>query len=31
VGLLFAGGNGYTIANRIGDVLSALRVSVDGN
>ena len=32
VGLLFAGSsNGYTFANRIGDVLSALSVSIDGN
>jgi hypothetical protein len=31
VGLLFAGSsNGYTIANQIGDVLSALGVSIDG-
>ncbi|HJR16606.1 MAG TPA: hypothetical protein VJ808_07115 [Gemmatimonadales bacterium] len=31
VGLLFAGSsNGYTFANRIGDVLSALSVSIDG-
>jgi hypothetical protein len=31
VGLLFAGSsNGYTFANRIGDVLSALAVSIDG-
>jgi hypothetical protein len=32
VGLLFAGSsNGYTFANQIGDVLSALGVSIDGN
>jgi hypothetical protein len=32
VGLLFAGSsNGYTIANQIGQVLSALGVSVDGS
>jgi hypothetical protein len=32
VGLLFAGSsNGYTFANQIGQVLSALGVSVDGN
>ena len=32
VGLLFAGGsNGDTFANQIGDVLSALGVSIDGN
>jgi hypothetical protein len=32
VGLLFAGSStGYTFANRIGDVLSALSVSIDGN
>ena len=31
VGLLFAGTmNGYTFANQIGDVLTALRVSIDG-
>jgi hypothetical protein len=31
VGLLFAGSkNGYTFANQIGQVLSALGVSVDG-
>lgn len=31
VGLLFAGSsNGYTIANKIGDVLSALGVTIDG-
>jgi hypothetical protein len=31
VGLLFAGSsNGYTIANKIGDVLAALGVSIDG-
>jgi len=32
VGLLFAGSsNGYTFANQIGDVLSALGVSIDGS
>lgn len=32
VGLLFAGSsNGYTFANQIGDVLSALNVSIDGS
>lgn len=32
VGLLFAGSSsGYTFANQIGDVLSALGVSIDGN
>ena len=32
VGLLFAGSsNGYTIANQIGDVLSALGVTIDGS
>jgi hypothetical protein len=32
VGLLFAGSsNGYTIANQIGQVLTALGVSIDGN
>jgi hypothetical protein len=32
VGLLFAGTlNGYTFANQIGDVLKALRVSIDGS
>lgn len=30
VGLLFAGGDTYTFANRIGDVLNALNVSIDG-
>ena len=32
VGLLFAGSlNGYTFANQIGDVLQALKVSIDGS
>jgi hypothetical protein len=32
VGLLFAGSSsGTTFANQIGDVLSALNVSIDGN
>jgi hypothetical protein len=31
VGLLFAGGSGVTFANPIGDVLSALHVSIDGS
>jgi len=31
VGLLFAGGSGITIANRIQDVLSELQISIDGN
>lgn len=32
VGLLFAGSsNGYTFANKIGDVLSALNISIDGS
>lgn len=31
VGLLFAGGDAYTIANPINQVLSALNVTIDGN
>jgi hypothetical protein len=31
VGLLFAGGSTYTFANQIGQVLTALGVSIDGN
>jgi hypothetical protein len=31
VGLLFAGSKTITVANRIGDVLAALNVTIDGN